>query len=46
MRYAMIMAGGAGKRLWPASRQNKPKQLIRCFDDKSLLELALERLEG
>ena len=46
MRYAMIMAGGAGKRLWPASRQNKPKQLIRFFDDKSLLELALERLEG
>jgi len=40
------MAGGAGKRLWPASRQNKPKQLIRFFDDKSLLELALERLEG
>lgn len=46
MRYAMIMAGGAGKRLWPASRQSKPKQLIRLVDGKSLLELALERLEG
>ena len=46
MDYAMIMAGGAGKRLWPASRQNKPKQLISMVDGKSLLALALERLEG
>jgi mannose-1-phosphate guanylyltransferase len=28
MRYAMIMAGGAGTRLWPLSRQDQPKQLI------------------
>lgn len=28
MRYAMIMAGGAGTRLWPLSRQHLPKQLI------------------
>jgi mannose-1-phosphate guanylyltransferase len=46
MRYAVIMAGGAGKRLWPASRENKPKQLIRLIGGKSLLELAVERLEG
>ena len=46
MRHAVIMAGGAGKRLWPASRRNKPKQLIRFVDGKCLLELALERLEG
>ena len=46
MRHAVIMAGGAGKRLWPASRQSKPKQLIRLLDGKSLLELAVERLEG
>ena len=46
MRYAVIMAGGAGKRLWPASRETKPKQLIRLLDGKSLLELAVERLEG
>ncbi|KPK84339.1 MAG: hypothetical protein AMJ81_05910 [Phycisphaerae bacterium SM23_33] len=46
MRYGVVMAGGAGKRLWPASRQKKPKQLIRLIEGKSLLELALERLEG
>ncbi len=46
MRYAVIMAGGSGKRLWPASRENKPKQLIRIIDGKCLLELAMERLEG
>jgi len=28
MRYAMIMAGGAGTRLWPMSRNSKPKQLL------------------
>ncbi len=46
MRYAVIMAGGSGKRLWPASRETKPKQLIRLLDGKSLLEVAVERLEG
>ncbi len=28
MRYAMIMAGGAGTRLWPMSRKGEPKQLL------------------
>ncbi len=46
MRYAVIMAGGAGKRLWPLSRQHRPKQLLRLIDGKSLMEIAVERLEG
>jgi len=46
MRYAVIMAGGAGRRLWPASRQNKPKQLIRMVEGQCLLELAVERVQG
>ncbi len=46
MRYAMIMAGGSGKRLWPASRESKPKQLIKLVDGKNLLEVATSRLEG
>lgn len=46
MRYAMIMAGGAGKRLWPMSRLNRPKQLLPLFDGKSLLRLAAERIDG
>jgi mannose-1-phosphate guanylyltransferase len=46
MRYAMIMAGGAGTRLWPMSRKAQPKQLLPFIQDRSLLELAAERLEG
>ncbi|MBN1554835.1 MAG: mannose-1-phosphate guanylyltransferase [Phycisphaerae bacterium] len=46
MRYAVIMAGGAGKRLWPHSRQCKPKQLLKLLGGKSLMEIAVERLEG
>jgi mannose-1-phosphate guanylyltransferase len=46
MRHAVIMAGGAGTRLWPLSRQMRPKQLMRLFDGKSLLQIARERLVG
>ncbi len=44
MRYAVIMAGGKGTRLWPLSRQNRPKQLLQLFEGKSLLRHAFERL--
>tara|TARA_R110002073_G_scaffold37866_1_gene108943 strand:+ start:98902 stop:100002 length:1101 start_codon:yes stop_codon:yes gene_type:complete len=47
MRYAMIMAGGSGTRLWPMSRDGQPKQLIKFIHegDKtvSLLEIAANR---
>ncbi len=46
MRYSMIMAGGAGTRLWPSSREERPKQLLRLFEGRSLLELADKRLKG
>ena len=44
MRFAVIMAGGAGTRLWPLSRKGTPKQLLRLIDGKSLLRIAFERL--
>lgn len=46
MRYVVIMAGGAGTRLWPLSRQGMPKQLLALFEGKSLLRIAYERLVG
>ncbi len=46
MRYALIIAGGSGTRLWPMSRASLPKQLIPFLDGKSLLRLAFERLDG
>jgi len=44
MRYAVIIAGGTGTRLWPMSRRNRPKQLLPLINGGSLLELAFERL--
>lgn len=46
MRHAIIMAGGAGTRLWPLSLKNRPKQLMRIVEGKSLLRIAFERLCG
>jgi mannose-1-phosphate guanylyltransferase len=46
MRYALIIAGGSGTRLWPMSTRGLPKQLIPFIDGKSLLQVAMERLKG
>ena len=40
----VILAGGGGTRLWPLSRENKPKQFIKLFGNKTLIELAYNRL--
>jgi mannose-1-phosphate guanylyltransferase len=46
MEYGVIMAGGAGTRLWPMSRGNRPKQLLNVLSGKSLLQLSYDRLRG
>jgi mannose-1-phosphate guanylyltransferase len=43
--YAVIMAGGGGTRLWPVSRQNRPKQLIPLFGEDTLFQSTVARLE-
>ena len=44
MRHAVIMAGGAGTRLWPLSRRHRPKQLLKIIGGISLLRSSYERL--
>ncbi len=44
MRHAVIMAGGAGVRLWPLSRRKYPKQLLKLFSGTSLLRQSYERI--
>ncbi len=46
MEYAVIMAGGRGTRLWPFSRNDRPKQLLPIVRGKSLLQLSYERLRA
>ncbi|MDD6894438.1 MAG: sugar phosphate nucleotidyltransferase [Prevotellaceae bacterium] len=42
--YCIILAGGKGRRLWPCSRENKPKQFIDFFGvGKTQLQDIFER---
>lgn len=45
MLYSVILAGGKGERFWPKSRKRFPKQFLKLFSDKSLLELTYERIK-
>jgi len=40
------MAGGAGTRFWPLSTKQKPKQFLRLFGERSLLQMSFDRLRG
>ncbi len=44
--YPVIMAGGAGTRLWPLSREEKPKQFHNLSGRGSLLEGTAQRLKN
>ena len=42
--YALIMAGGGGTRLWPLSRQARPKQTLTLVGERTMFEHAVDRI--
>jgi mannose-1-phosphate guanylyltransferase/mannose-6-phosphate isomerase len=42
--YFIILCGGSGTRLWPLSRKNRPKHLLKLDGEKTLLEQTIERI--
>ena len=34
----VILAGGSGKRFWPLSRKDQPKQLLNIVGDQTMLQ--------
>jgi mannose-1-phosphate guanylyltransferase len=44
MLHAVVMAGGAGTRFWPASRTARPKQLLDLAGQRTMLQETVDRL--
>jgi mannose-1-phosphate guanylyltransferase len=44
MLHAVIMAGGAGTRFWPASRDDRPKLLLELVGSTSMIKATIDRL--
>ncbi|MDA8707820.1 mannose-1-phosphate guanylyltransferase/mannose-6-phosphate isomerase [Hellea sp.] len=42
----VIMSGGAGSRLWPASRKAMPKQLLSLVTEDTMVQETAERFSG
>lgn len=40
----VVMAGGSGTRFWPASRRDRPKQLLSLLSDETLLAATVARV--
>ncbi len=41
--YALILAGGGGTRLWPKSTNKTPKQFLKMFESRTLMQITYER---
>ena len=41
----VILSGGAGSRLWPASRSHTPKQLLPLVDDRTMFLTTVQRTD-
>lgn len=46
MIYPVVLCGGSGTRLWPASRKAYPKQFVPLLGEESLYQQTLKRFSG
>lgn len=44
--FALLLAGGKGKRFWPLSREDHPKQLLQLFSSSTLIEETYDRIKS
>ena len=44
--YAVLLAGGRGRRFWPLSQEDRPKQFLKIFGKDSLLVQTLKRIKN
>ncbi len=44
--YAVVLAGGEGSRFWPASRPDRPKQLLPLGSGRPLIQDTVDRAEA
>lgn len=42
--YSVILCGGKGERFWPKSRQALPKQFVKLFETRSLIQATSDRI--
>lgn len=42
----LIMAGGKGTRFWPKSTEEKPKQFINLLEERTMIQLTVDRIRN
>lgn len=42
----VVLSGGAGSRLWPASRSRSPKQLLPLVDERTMFLMTIQRTDA
>ena len=45
-KYALILAGGKGTRLWPISTERKPKQFLNLYGNEIMINETIRRIEA
>lgn len=44
-KYALILAGGNGTRLWPISTVDRPKQFLNLYEENIMINETIKRIE-